>query len=62
MVTPLHTARSQVNGLTKKNDRAVRGIWIGTVILVGRGYPCACVEQDFSALFAESADKPVHSK
>ena len=34
MVTPLHTAQSQVNGLTKENDRAVREIWIGAVMFV----------------------------
>jgi hypothetical protein len=48
MVTPLHTARSQVNGLTKKNDRAVRGIWLEAVMLVEPDYPCAGAEQDIS--------------
>lgn len=34
MVTPLHTAHSQVNGLTKENDRLVRKIWIGAAMIV----------------------------
>jgi len=37
MVTPLHTAHSQVNGLTKEIGRMVREFWIGAAMSMETG-------------------------